>query len=92
MLLHGASELRSVVALGIIEFEVLAEPLPNVPVGAFSADISELSHGIDSRSEITKMGRMLLGKHEMVEQMFLCLLRYIIRPEADLLLGQESIG
>ena len=67
MFFHGTPELRGVVALGIIEFEMLAKPLPDVAVGAFAADIAELAHGIDSRREVSEMRGMLLRELEMVE-------------------------
>ena len=89
MFAHGAPELRGVVALGIIEFEMLAEPLSHVGIRAFAADVAELSHGIDGGGEIAETGRMLLHELEMVEEMFLRLFRHIIRPETDLPLGQE---
>ena len=92
MCAHGSPELRGVVALGIIEFEMLAEPLSDVGIRAFAADVAELSHGIDGGGEIAEMGRMLLHELEMVEEMFLRLFRHIIRPETDLLFGQEAVG
>ena len=92
MFFHGALELRGVVALHIIDFEMFAEPLPDVLVRAFAADITELAHGIDRSSEVAEMGRMLLHELQMIEQMILYLFGYIVRPEADFFLRQEPIG
>ena len=89
---HGAPELRGVVALGIIAFEMFAEPLTHIFIPAFTADIAELAHSIDSGSEVTEMVEMLLGQLEMVEQMVLYLFRHIVRPETNLFLRQESFG
>lgn len=84
--LHGTPELRGVVALHVVDLEVLAEPLADVPFGAFAADVAQLAHGIDGGSDLAEMGRMLLREPEMVEQVLLHLFGYIVYPEADLLL------
>ena len=87
MILHGAPELRGVVTLHIIEFKVFAKPLSDVFIGTFAADIAELTHGIDGGSEVAEMSRMLLHELEMIEQMILHILRYIVGPETDFSLG-----
>ena len=92
MFAHGAAELRGVVALHIIEFEMFAEPLPDIRVGAFAADIAELAHGIDSRREVAEMGRMLLHELEMVKQMVLHFFGYIGSPETDFFLRQKALS
>ena len=78
MFFHSALELRGVVALQVIDFEVLAEPLTDVMIRTFAADITELAHGIDGGSKVAEMGGMLLGKLEMIEQMLLHILRHIV--------------
>lgn len=92
MLAHGAAELRGVVALRIIEFEVLTKPLPHIPVGAFAADIAKLAHGIDGGSEVAEMGRMLLHELEMVKQMVLHLFGHIGCPKTDFFLRQKALS
>ena len=89
---HSAAELRGVVALGIIKFEVFAEPLAHVLVGTFAADIAELAHGIDGGSEVPEMGGMLLHDLETVEEMLLHFFGHIIGPETDFFLGQEAFS
>ena len=78
MIFHSALELRGVVTLHVIDFEVFAEPLAHVFIPTFAADITELAHGIDGGSEVAEMGGTLLGKLEMIEQMLLHILRHIV--------------
>ena len=92
MFAHGSPELRGVVALRIIDFEVFAEPLAHVLIGTFAADIAELAHGIDGGSEVPEMGGMLLHDLETVEEMLLHFFGHIIGPETDFFLGQEAFG
>ena len=92
MFIHGAAELRGVVALHIVDPEMLAQPLPDVFIGAFASDVTELTHCIDSGSKILEVGRMLLRELEMVEQMILHLCRHIIRPETYLFFWEKALS
>ena len=70
---------------------MLAEPLAHVFVGTFASDKAQLTHGIDSGSEVPEMVMMLFRQLEMIEQMLLHILRHIVRPESYLFLRQESV-